>query len=91
MKRDSVYCANTTELVALNLVTSELNVDKDIRSAMKIYAREKHRDDCKGSRNKEFWAWVSLLEKYYFCAGPSGEEAGKFGIGKQCGCAESRV
>jgi hypothetical protein len=89
LKKDRVYCANTTELVALNLITSELT-DESIKSALRTYAREKHCDDCKGSRNKESRAWVSLLEKYNFRAGASGKEAGKFRIAKQCDCAESQ-
>ena len=90
LKKDRVYCANMTELVALNLVTSRVNVAKQRwMLAQRIHAREKHSDNCKRSRNEESWARVGLLEKYDLCTRPSREEAGKFGVGKQRSCEES--
>lgn len=59
-KRDSVYCANTTELVALNLMVGRLNAAQYV-SHQRIYVRKEYSSDSKGSWHKESWAWIGLL------------------------------
>lgn len=79
LKRGRVYCANTIELVALNLFKSGLIPHS--RSLQRIHAREKYGSNGKGDWHKKPWAWISVFEKYNLRARASGKEASKFCIG----------